>query len=261
MYSFSSINHITILVHALLAGLTPLIPIPFLDDWVKSIFLRRMVRQVASARGVALGNAEVEALLQEDFWNGCVEGCAYGVLYLLRELFSKIFFWIEWQRAFNLVSFTYYTGFLLDAALLDGYPLRDSPEAAARLRDAIWRARHGANLKIIQRLIRPGAFLRGAWQIIRQAVGQLPKMLAALPGAIWSGLKSTPRRVGQGVQSLPGRIRTNFYLRIQVLLGREKAPEIRAIEQLARGMQERLLKMDSSYFDALYEKLRGELGN
>src|SRR5512138_648522 len=149
MYTFSRINHLAILVHALLAGLTPLIPIPFLDDWVKNIFLRRMVRAIASARGVTLGNAEVEALIQEDFWSGCVEGCLYSVLYLLREIFSKIFFWIEWQRAFTLVSATCYAGFLLDAALLDEYPLQGSPEAAARLYLAIRYARHGANMKII----------------------------------------------------------------------------------------------------------------
>jgi hypothetical protein len=92
MYTFSRINHGVILVHALLVGLTPLIPIPFLDDWVKNIFLRRMVRQVAAAREVTLGNAEVEALLQEDFWGGCVQGCLYSLLYLLREIFSKDLF-------------------------------------------------------------------------------------------------------------------------------------------------------------------------
>lgn len=259
MYNFSRIQHTVILIHALLVGLTPLIPIPFLDDWVKNIFLRRMVRQITAARGLALGNAEVEGLLQEDFWSGCVEGCAYSVLYLLRELFSKIFFWIEWQRAINLVSVTYYTGFLLDAALLDGYALQSSPEAAARLGKAIRSARYGANMKIIQRLVRPWDFLKGALQMIRQAVGQLPKMLAALPGAFWQGLIATPGRVGNQVQSLPQRIRASFYLRIQVILGKEKAPEIRVIERLAQSMQEALLKMDSSHFDALYAKLQEAL--
>jgi hypothetical protein len=259
MYTFSQINHTAILIYALLVGLTPLIPIPFLDDWVKGIFLRRMVRQVTSARGQTLGDAEVEALLQEDFWSGCVEGCLYSVLYLLREIFSKIFFWIEWQRAVNLVSVTYYTGFLLDAALQGGYPLQGSPEAAARLYRAIRHARYGANMKVIQGMVRPRVLLNGAWQIIRQSVGQLPKMLAALPGAVWQGIRSTPRLVGEGVQNLPQRIRSSFYLRIQVLLGKEKAPEIRTIERLAHSMQETLLKMDSSPFDALYARLQQEL--
>jgi hypothetical protein len=159
----------------------------------------------------------------------------------------------------SLVSATYYTGFLLDAALLDGYPLQGSPAAAARLYAAIRRARYGANAKIIQRLLRPRAFLGGAWQLIRQAVATLPKMLVALPGAIWQGLISTPRRVGAGVQSLPQRIRSSFYLRIQVILGKEKAPEIRAVERLAQTMQEALLKMDSSPFDALHAQLQAEL--
>lgn len=141
MYAFPAVNHMVILIHALLVGLTPLIPIPFVDDWVKGLFLRRMVRQVAAARGVQLGSAETEALLQEDFLSGCLEGCLYTLLYLLRKIFSKLLFWVSWQRAFQIVSVTYYTGFLLDAALLDGYALQGDAEAAARLNLAIRRAR------------------------------------------------------------------------------------------------------------------------
>jgi hypothetical protein len=263
MYDFKQVNHGTILTHAVLVGLTPLIPIPFVDDWAKTIFQRRMIRQVTQARGLTLNNQEIETLLQEDFWDNCLEGCVGVGLRLLREIFSKIFFWIEWRRALSLISITYYTGFLLDAALLDGYTFTGDPKnrlkEAAILYSAIRRTRAGANLKLIQRLVSPRALLGAAWTLVRRTIGMVPRMLLALPGAIWQGIRSAPGAVVRGVISFPRRVRNAFYLRIQVLLGREKAPEIQAVQRIAQSMQDALLRIDPSHFDALHQRLQAEL--
>lgn len=263
MYEYRQINHFLILTHAVLVGLTPLIPIPFLDDWVKGIFNRRMVRHLALQRGVVLTHEEIETLTQEDFWDNCVEGCVSIILRLLREIFSKIFFWIEWRRALNLVSLTYYTGFLLDAALMDGY-LRQGPPPQIRqgavLREAIRRTRYGANFELIKRLIRPRVFLSAAFGLIGQALRTLPKMIIAVPGALWRGIRSAPGAAVRGVTSFPRRARENFYMRVQVLLGRERAPEIKAVERVAQSMLDALLKIDPAYFDGLRNKLREEIG-
>jgi hypothetical protein len=283
MYSFQRINHGLILTHAVLAGLTPLIPVPFLDDWVKAIFLRRMVRQLGLARGLNFSNEAIEGLLQEDFWDGCLDGCIGIFLRLLREIFSKIFFWIEWRRALNTLSITYYTGFLLDAALLDGWPgaphaanapaataayaataahatpIHLDPAVVVHLREAVRRARYGANLKLIQHLLRPGDLLAAAWTLVRRSLSQLPRMLAALWSAFWQGLRSTPGAVVRGVTTFPRRVREIFYLRVQVLLGREKAPELLAVERLVHSMQAALLKIDPDYFDSLHARLVTEL--
>lgn len=287
MYDFQRIQHGTILTHAVLAGLTPLIPVPLLDDWVKTIFLRRMVRQLSQGRGLSLPPEVHGALIQEDFWDNCVEGCLGIGFKLLRYAFRKIFFWVEWRRALNTVSITYYTGFLLDAALLDGYPLgaaygvgqggaaalpaldgaptaaasEQQLAAAAYLREAIRRARYGANLKLIQRLIRPKDMLAAAFTLARRALGQLPRMLWALAAALWQGLLSAPGAVLRGVISFPRRVREVFYLRVQVLLGREKAPELLAVERLVRSMQDALLKIDPSHFDHLHDRLVEEMNS
>ena len=242
-YHFERVNHASILAHSLLVSLTPLIPIPFLDDWVKSSFLRRMMRQIGAARGVQLSGGEVETLLQEDFWDSCVGGCLHGVIYLLRELLSKIFFFLEIRRALDLFSSTYYTGFLMDAALMEGYPLHSptgSTEAAVQMREAIRR--------VLRENLRPLVLLSALWSLIRRAVGGLPGMIAALPGTIW-----------RGIRGAPGRMRENFYLRVQVLLGKEKAPELKAIERMAQSMQTALLSMDPAHFDELVARLRIEL--
>jgi len=266
MYAFDKINHGPILGHSLLISLTPLIPIPFLDDWVKSAFQRRMLRLTAAARGVNLTNEEVEALIQEDFWDSCVGSCVQAPIYLLREVLSKILFIIEIRRALGLFSKTYYTGFLFDAALMEGYPLPapdGSVASAVKLREAIRRARYGADIKLINRLLRenlrPMALLKAAWSVIGQAFRGLPRMLAALPGSAWRGLRGTPGAVARGVKSIPARVRENFFMRVQVLLGKEKAPELKAVERMIQSMQAALLQMDSRHFDALVLNLKNEI--
>lgn len=273
MYSFQQINHAKILTHSVLVALTPLIPIPILDDVVKNVFLRNMVRQITAARQITLTPAQVEAFIQDNFWDSLIDGCLNLVFYILRELLSKIFFFVEWRRAINLVSTTYYTGFLLDAALLDGYALageNGSTWPAEWLREAIRRTRYGANVRLFHRLvrqnIRPLAILKAAWPIIRQAVSSFPRLIISLPGILWRGIRSTPTQVASGVVSfgarlkaIPGQIREQFILRVQVLLGKEKAPELKAIERLVQSLQAGLMKMDSQHFDELYANLAKEM--
>lgn len=264
MYAFALIQHGIILTQSILVGLTPLIPIPIVDDAVKNFFLRGMVRQITAGRGVTLTPAQIEALIQEDFWDGCITGCIGAVGYLLRELVSKVFFFLEWRRAFLLIAQTYNTGFLLDAALLDGYPLagvNGSTVEAARLREAIRRTRYRANdkliLQLIRKYLRPSLILRTAWLLVRRAVVSVPRVLLAIPVAIWRAIRSVP---GQ-VLSFPRRIRQNFQLRVQVLFGKQKAPELAAIQRVAQSMQAALLKMDTNHFDVLRARLWIELGN
>lgn len=266
LYEFRRINHAAILTHAVLVGLTPLIPIPIVDDWVKSAFQRSLVRQIASARGVRLTGEQVEALIQENFWDGCVESCLGAIFYLLRELLSKVLFFLEWRRAVNLVAQTYYTGFLLDAALLDGYPLEDETGSTARaeqLREAIRRARYGANLRLIQRLfreaLRPFSLLGAAGPLIRRAAAGLPRLIISLPGAVWRGLRSAPGQVARGVSAIPRRIMSNIYLRVQILLGRQKAPELETVRRIVQSMQAGLEKMDPAHFNELHARLAAEL--
>lgn len=271
MYRFAATHHHIILTHAVLVALTPLIPIPLLDDWVKNHFLRRMMQQLAAARQVAPTAAQIEALLQEDFWDNCVEGCLGILFYILRELLSKIFFIVEWRRAYLLLGATYYTGFLIDAALQDGYPLASadgSVEAAAKLRDAVRRARYQANLRLFQRLvrenIRPLAFLRAGGTMAVRAVAGLPRLLIALPGAAWRGIRAAPGQVSRGASSFwarlraaPRRTRENLG---QPRLRKERPGEARAVERIVQALQAALEKSDHRHFDELHARLRAELG-
>ncbi|HEV2862728.1 MAG TPA: hypothetical protein VGX48_17060 [Pyrinomonadaceae bacterium] len=119
--------------YAVLVGLTPLIPVPFVDDVAKSYFRRRLVRQLASSNGRALSAEELDALSKEED-GGCARGCLTAVLvYPLKKIFRKVFFFLEWKRAADLTSQTYHFGYLIDHALrrgADGRTLLDVRPAA-----------------------------------------------------------------------------------------------------------------------------------
>ena len=71
-------NHFLILTHAVLVGLTPLIPIPVLDDLVKSFFYRNMVKSLAAAYGASLSSDEIARLAEEQS-SGCLNGCLFRI--------------------------------------------------------------------------------------------------------------------------------------------------------------------------------------
>src|ERR1051325_3817119 len=80
-----------LVTHAVLVGLTPLIPVPLLDDLVKNYFRRRMVRGLAAASGRSLSEEELKALASEKE-RGCLTGCLIAVLvYPLKAVFRRGF--------------------------------------------------------------------------------------------------------------------------------------------------------------------------
>src|SRR5438045_2824658 len=106
-----------LVAHAVLVGLTPLIPVPVVDDLAKNYFRRRLVRGLAAASGRALSDAEFAALLKERE-RGCLRGCLTAVVvYPLKATFRKVFYFLEWKRAVDLASRTYHFGYLVGYAL------------------------------------------------------------------------------------------------------------------------------------------------
>src|SRR5262245_38590290 len=129
-----------VLNYAVLVGLTPLIPVPVLDDVVKTHFYRGMVRSLAHANRLALSDAEIAALAQER-GSGCLYGCTLGAVeFLAKRLVQKAIFVLEWRRAVDLVTHTYYSGRLLAFAFERGWYKPGDRAGAARLRAAVDQA-------------------------------------------------------------------------------------------------------------------------
>lgn len=126
----------TLLVsHAVLVGLTPLIPVPLLDDSVEAYLLRRLTRAIAAARGVALADDDVRTI-GEGPGRGLLAGMGRGALLLpVRLLLRKVLLILNLKRASDAASAAYHRGYLQDVALEAGaHPPRWT---AAELRAAI----------------------------------------------------------------------------------------------------------------------------
>jgi hypothetical protein len=142
----------TLATYAVLVGLTPLIPVPFVDDAAEAALLRRMVRALATARGVTLGDDDVRRLAVGT-GDGLVKKIARGVVvYPIKKLFRKTFFFLEGKRVIDLASLTFCRGYLLDVAFERGWAGPGAP--AAPLNEAIDRACREAGTSPVEGAVR-----------------------------------------------------------------------------------------------------------
>src|SRR5947209_6482284 len=170
-------NQRSLVTHAVLAGLTPLIPIPVVDDLAKNYFRKRLVRRLAAANGLQLGGEELAALTRERE-RGCVRGCLVTVLvYPLKSVFRKVFYFLEWKRAVDLASRTYHFGYLVNYAMQcrdDGTSILDA-RRASDVSEAITAACRESPIKPVEGAI--GATFRGSRRVLRAAAALLSSAL------------------------------------------------------------------------------------
>jgi len=103
--------------HSILVGLTPLVPVPILDDRLRSYFERRLTREIAARRGITLDEDDLRMVGEgpgQDFWAELRRG---ALLLPVRLLLRKVFLFLNVKRASDAASATYNRGYLLDVAL------------------------------------------------------------------------------------------------------------------------------------------------
>jgi hypothetical protein len=164
-------------LYALLTGLTPLIPVPLADDLAKAHLRRRLVHLLAQAHGLNLSANTTEALAREPGSGGCLlGGClAQALLYPLKKVFRKIFFFLEWKRAIDLTSYTYHWGYLLDYALQEGLLTSSGSDhknpGVDDLRTALEKACQDVPLQPLERAV--GATLRQSRAVLLSAANRI----------------------------------------------------------------------------------------
>ncbi len=157
-------NQNSLVTHAVLVGLTPLIPVPFVDDLVKAHLLRRMVIALAASHARSVRPQDVETLIEDR--GGCALGClGQVVLYPLKKIFRKVFFFLEWKRAVDLTSRTYHQGYLIDYALSSDAIF--GAKTMAEIRDAIDAVCRESPVKPLESAI--GATFRKSRGVLRSA--------------------------------------------------------------------------------------------
>ena len=171
-----------LVTHAILAGLTPLIPVPVVDDLAKNYFRRRLVRRLAEANKRNLSGEELSALTSER-GRGCLRGCLVMVLvYPLKAVFRKVFYFLEWKRAVDLTSRTYHYGYLTGYAMqprAGGASLIDLC-GAANVGEAIQAVCREAPIRPVEAAV-AGTF-RQSRRVLRAAANLLSRSLRRLTG-------------------------------------------------------------------------------
>ena len=161
-----------------MGGLTPLIPIPLLDDLFFGYFLRSMAKKLADSHQITLSGEEIKILTAQK-GRGCALGCLGTILlYPLKKILSKIFFILEWKRAADTIGRTYYFGFLLDGALEANFV---ESYGVARVRAAIDAVLARTNTSFVA---------RAALGVMNGSKGSIRNWAARLLG-------STPRGAGE----------------------------------------------------------------
>jgi hypothetical protein len=213
-----------------LVGLTPLIPLPFVDDLARVALRRRLVRAVAAEEGVEMCAAVVEALSGEPS-GGCLGALPRLLLYPVKKIFRKIFFFLEVKRAVDLVSTSWHYGWLLQVALREGR-LGAEPMGAAHVRAQIESLLDETSVEPVERALRET--LRGSRAILQGG--------ADLLGRALRGTRRRADRVEQAVEAaLPGEHRA-----LDELVGRLQAAVAHAprehLARLAAELQARLAR-------------------
>lgn len=156
MADLDSANQKLILTHAALAGLTPLIPIPFADDMAKDYLQRRMIKALGDSRGVVL-SAEGIATLGDDAHLAWTVGAAKAVvLYPLKKLLRKTFIVLSAKRTVDAASECFHRGFLADYAFERRFCAPAGPRRPAEVRAAIDAVCREVNTSPIEHALKAG---------------------------------------------------------------------------------------------------------
>lgn len=125
-----------IYAEATCAGLTPLVPIPFLDLALEAVFRRRMPGKISSVRHRDLAPQAGSALSRGTGAIVSVEGCLkipFAVIrYVLRRIWRKLIYVFAIADAAKLTSEYWHRAYLLDHLIRAGHaePGVDWPRAA-----------------------------------------------------------------------------------------------------------------------------------
>jgi hypothetical protein len=178
MASQRSTPQSVITTHAVLTGLTPLIPVPFIDDVIYSYVMRSLVRRIAASHKHELTEHDVRVLASQP--GGCGLGCVATLLiYPFKKVLRKILYFLEWKRATDVISRTYCEGYLLDEAVKEGWL---ESHNASRVREAI-------NAVLVRTNTSP---IKGAvYGVVKQSKGAMKGLTGTLQGFLSRSKRDT----------------------------------------------------------------------
>jgi hypothetical protein len=157
---------------ATFAGLSILIPIPFVDALFEEYFRRRMPRDIARRRGRTLSPAVMRVVNRrrgKGFLSGCLMLPFDLIIYVLRNLYRTIVYVLSVYDASEKLSYYWHRAFLLDYSIGRGH--LDNTERAVVAGEAVQR---------VLETTRTSPMLNLAGQIIETARHQIRGLLRAI---------------------------------------------------------------------------------
>lgn len=154
---------------ATLAGLSVLIPVPFVDDAFEAFFRGRMPRRIARTRGRALAEG-VEAELAErtgGWWAGSLALPIKLTVGLVKRLSRKVLYFVVVKEATDRLSYYWRRAFLLDHMLRAGHlETPGSAQIARRAMDQVLAETSGPLRQLAGHVV---THSRDVWQMLRRA--------------------------------------------------------------------------------------------
>jgi hypothetical protein len=152
---------------ATLAGLSVLVPIPFLDDAFEAFFRGRIPVAVARSRGRTLPNDVRAALSEGDGGGGCAALPLRLTLGLLKRLSRKILYFLTIKAATDRLSHYWARAFLIDHMLVAGHLENAASARVARsAMDEVLTRLSGPLPRLARQVI---ASTRNVWPALRRA--------------------------------------------------------------------------------------------
>jgi len=184
---------------AVLAGLCPMIPIPFIDDLALELVRKQLAASLFSAFGLRPSAAHMAALLQGEKANALAGCLASLVLYPIKKMFRKIFFVLALKDCVDAASSVLHEGMLLRHAvasgLLDEASLAQGTASVTALSSAIRTTCKQTDTRPVNQAFR---------RVFSASRAGLAAAAAALAGVIRSkgGNRKNPQSVEQAFESV-----------------------------------------------------------
>lgn len=160
-----------LITYAALSGISIIIPVPFLDDAIADYFNRRMLAYLASAYQLNLRPQEI-AILATGQGEGCFvavyrRGLMHSIKVMARRLLDDLFFLWAVREVAQRFTHSYYHGYLMDYAFLQGYgkEAQGSLESVRLLNAAVHAAHFRANTSLFSKTME--AIFKNGWKVNR----------------------------------------------------------------------------------------------
>lgn len=160
--------------HAAIAGLCPLIPIPFIDDLALRRVLQHMDRSLFAAHGLTLprSGAKILNATPSRWWRGAVTSI---VMFPVKKVLRKVVYVFAIKDCAEVASATFHDGWLLAHVVEDRPPRAEDPAYLRRVRKAMLKTYEAVDPAPLRRAM-VGSFL-GARVGVRHGFQALRRLL------------------------------------------------------------------------------------